>query len=985
MQKLIRRMSPQASANFGLVLVVLLVNGIIVYRNTNSLHATQGLVSHSQQVLVQIESLFSTLKEAESNVRGHVITGDESFRNAYQNAADGISGQLQKLASLVSDNDSQTQRLEELSRRVDLRLSHLRSIVGARLERGFEAGRERVQSGEGLAQMGRVREVIDQLKAEESRLLPARLREADNSRNTVLTANVVAIITSAVITAVAWYLIGKELEKRRRAEALAHAERQNLLATLTSIGDAVIVTDAAGRVTLVNSIASQLIGNHGDLIGRLLPDIFPILTVSTRVLAKNPVEQVLEMGTIVGSANDTILLRPDGTEIPIEDSAAPIRDRSGRIIGVVLVFRDCSERRRFQEASKAREHRFRRMFETPLIGIAVGNSAGYLEEANDAYLGLIGYRRGELDESLLSWGGVPVGKSPLSDSAQLELVETGVCKPFERTYRNSAAEDVPVLVSAARLLDPQDRIVVYVTDLTESKRAEAALRESESRFRVLSECMPQKVWTARPDGQLDYLNQMLIEYAGLPKEQLRGWGWLDLIHPDDRQAHIDAWKLAISTGQMLEIEHRLRKATGEYRWHLARALPVYAPDTEIRMWLGTNTDIHDQKLAEESLREEHRRKDQFLALLAHELRNPLAPLSNAVQVFSDVRNDPARSAELLAIMKSQLRQMIRLIDDLLDLARITQGRIRLCRGRTSVQAAVAVAVEAVQPMIADRQHQLTVTLPEQELWLDADPARLTQILTNLLHNAAKYTNSRGKIIFAVEQTESDLLFRVRDNGVGISQEMLHKVFELFMQAEQTLDRSHGGLGIGLTLVRTLVELHGGSVTASSDGPGLGSEFLVRLPLPTISQPVTRTSTPGTEVPTALLPNLRVLVVDDVRASAKTLAIMLRVLGQDAEVVFDGRTAITRATQEHFDVVFLDIAMPGMDGLAVARELRTHPELHSLTLVAVTGFGQHEDRQRSIAAGFDEHLVKPTSLDLLREILQHAASRCHNTDCPAAVT
>ncbi len=981
MRKLSWMLSPQATANFGLILVVLILNGIVVYRNATSLHATHAKVIHTQEVLTQVETLFSTLKDAESNARGYVITGNESHLTAYQTAAVAVPILMQDLTSLVSDNISQIERLPELKRRLESRLTQLEVVVAARTEGGFEAGRERVASDEGLIKMDGVREVIDQFKVEEYRLLAIRSREAAYRRSTVLTANFVGVCMAVIITAVAWYLIEKELRKRRLAEEAVRAGRQNLLVTLNSIADAVIVTDVAGRVKIVNPVAQQLIGNPGELIGRLLPDVFPVVTAATREPVENPVTRVLEAGKVVGLSSHTLslwpdgtlLVRPDGREVPIEHSAAPIRDPSGQMTGVVLVFRDCTVRKRSEEASIERERRFRRVFETPLIGIAVGNSEGYLIEANDAYLDLIGYQRGELDEAMLSWGGVPAGQSPLSESAQLELAEQGVCKPFERTYLNAEGKAVPVLVSAAKLLDEENQIVVYVTDLTQSKRAEAALRDSESRFRVLSECMPQKVWIARPDGQVDYVNHMLVEYAGVPAEQLTEWGWQKLIHPDDMQRHMETWKQAVSAGEMFVIEHRLRNHSGEYLWHLARALPIYSPNTQVAMWVGTNTNIHDHKLAEEELVEEHRRKDQFLALLAHELRNPLAPLSNAVQIFSSAQNDPALSAELLAIMQRQLRQMTRLIDDLLDLARITQGRILLRRDRISVQTVAAAAVEAIQPLIADRQHQLTVTLPDEELWLDADATRLAQILTNLLHNAAKYTNPHGQIDLIVERHEGDILFRVRDNGPGIASEQLTKIFDLFMQAEQTLDRAHGGLGIGLTLVRNLVELHGGRVTAFSDGPGRGSEFVVRLPLPNEAlSSATSSTTASAEAPQPL-PTLRILVVDDVQASAKTLVLMLQALGQDAEAVFDGRSAITRATQEHFNVVFLDIAMPGMNGLEVARELRTHPELDSMTLVALTGFGQNEDRRLSLEAGFDEHLVKPTSLDLLRKVLHHATS------------
>lgn len=971
-----RRLNPQGAVLFSVVLLIFLVNGIVVYQNTRTLHAIQNQLARSQDVMLRVEQTFSDLKDAESNARAYVAAGNDEFRRAYQQTSTSAANAIGALTASPADDNPRAERIQDFSNQVNSRLKLLKAIVQARAEHGFEAGRHLVDAGAKAAESAPVREAVDVFRADAAKISTASLEAVANNRKTMLTANVTAISIAILASAAAWYFVERELERNRQSEVAARAERQNLLMTLTSIGDAVLVTDAAKRVNLVNTVAREIIGRGDDLIGKSLDEIFPVFQRGTQTGAVSSVTKALRSGTIVGTVDELVLKRPDGTEVPIEDSAGPIRDDVGEITGVVLVFRDCTQRLEFQRVARDRERRFRRMFETPLIGIAVGNAAGYLEEANDAYLELIGYQRGVMEESSLSWGGVPIGQSPLNEQAQLEIAETGVCKPFERTYRNSAGQDIPVLVSAARLSDQQDRIVVYVMDLTQSRRAEAAYRESESKFQVLSECMPQKVWTARSDGQLEYLNQMLVEYAGRTNEELRGWGWLDLIHPDDIDSHRKAWQEAVASREMFETEVRLRKFTGEYRWHLTRALPVSAPDTQIVTWLGTNTDIHDQKLAEESLREEHRRKDQFLALLAHELRNPLAPLSNAVQVFSSLRHDPARSGDLIAIMQRQIRQMTRLIDDLLDLARITQGRILLRRDWTATKSIVAVAIEAVQPMINDRQHQLTVTQPEDEIWLNVDSARLAQSLTNLLHNAAKYTSPQGKIGLEVEKKGSNVFFHVHDNGPGLPAEMVNKVFDLFMQAEQTLDRSHGGLGIGLTLVRTLVELHGGSAFAKSEGTGRGSTFTIRLPLPTEPSTATVETTP---VPTdsTPLPSLKVLVVDDIQASAKTLVLMLRAIGQHAEAVFDGRSAIAQINQSNFDIVFLDIAMPGMDGLEVARELRKDPKLESLTLVALTGFGQEEDRQRSMLAGFTEHLVKPTSLELLTGVVQRAAASKSN--------
>ncbi|MBS0201266.1 MAG: PAS domain S-box protein [Planctomycetes bacterium] len=784
-----------------------------------------------------------------------------------------------------------------------------------------------------------------------------------------LSASALVILT---VFGASW-LVERQFRELESALTAAASERENLLVTLTSIGDAVVVTDEQGLLRLINPVAKQLLGCREELIGKPLADVLLILNESTRQPDRSPVARVLESGDVVVLRDQLRLVRPDGTEVPIEYNAAPIRTMTGTISGIITVFRDCSARQQFEMELKRREQRFRILFETPLIGIAVGTSGGkHLLEANDAYLDLIGYDVGELPGDSLGWGGVEAGQSPLDESAQQELAETGFCHPFERAYTRPDKTVVPVMISASKLLDETDRILVFIADLSSIKQSEAALRDSQQRFHTLSESMPQMVWTARPNGEVDYVNRTLIEYSGRTAEELQGSGWNVMLHDEDREAHFAAWKTALSDGTPLEVEHRLFRRSGEYRWHLTRAVPVRNSDRQITLWVGTNTDIHDQKQLEALLKEEHHRKDQFLALLAHELRNPLAPLGNAVQILSVLRDDPVQSRELVEIMQRQIQQLTRLIDDLLDLARITQGRILLRRERTKVAVVTSAAVESVQPWIDEHRHHLSVTLPDQDLWIDADVARLSQVLTNLLQNAAKYTEPGGNIELIVEADQNKILFRVRDDGPGLSAAMLKRVFELFMQVEQTLDRARGGLGIGLTLVRTLVELHGGSVSAHSDGLGHGCEFIVELPR--IEGPDSQLSNVRpSDAADESMPALNVLVVDDVQASAKTLAMMLTTLGQDVQTAYDGVDAIERVTTGSFDVVFLDIAMPGIDGLKVAKLLRSFPSVRRLILIALTGFGQEADRQRSFDAGFDEHLIKPTSIDQLKEVLQRTAS------------
>ena len=967
--------SPPAAVNFGLILIFLILNGVVIHRNTSSLRESQSWVVHTHEVLTQIERLFEHVVVAESAARGYAITGDDIYLHSHRHAVRTLPEIQQALQFGVRDNPVQSARVQELQQHIAARLDHLNRVIDARRENGISGAADVVGTGLGKETMEHVRQAVDSLKFEEKNLLSQRAADSTRQLHTILIANAIGGLLVLTICGLAWWLTDVQVRKCRAAEAHAESERENLLVTLTSIGDAVVVTDPQGRITLSNHVADELLGQPPNLIGRRLQDVFQTINESTRLPVDNPVTKAIEVGKVVQLANHTLLVTPDGKEIPIEDTAAPIRMKSGEITGVVLVFRDCSTRWQFERKLRNREERYRRLFETPLIGIAVGTSAGsHLLEANDAYLELIGYDRGELPDNSLSWGGVESSKSPLVPSAVRELQETGVCRPFEQTCVRSDGVNVPVLISATKLNDDEDRVIVFVTDLSTIKRSEAALRDSENRFRILSESMPQMVWTALPDGQFNYVNRTLIEYSGLSADKLTGWGWTELLNDDDRQKHVETWRSALSTGQRLELEHRLRQRTGEYRWHLTRALPMLNSDQQIILWVGTDTDIHDHKRTEALLLEEHQRKDQFLALLAHELRNPLAPLANAVQVLPAVLHDSAGAMELVGIMQRQVRQMVRLIDDLLDLARITQGRILLRRERILASTVTAAAVESVQPLINEREHELIVTLPGHDVWIDADAARLSQMLTNLLNNAAKYTEPHGRIELIVELAGSEILFRVRDNGAGLSEAMVSRIFDLFMQVEQTLNRSHGGLGIGLTLARTLAELHGGRITAHSAGIGLGSEFVVTLPICIQSFPAPEPSWRDSNDGLAPIPRLHVMVVDDVQASARTLAMMLAVLDQNVEIALDGPDAISRVTDGTFNVVFLDIAMPGMDGLEVARKLRANPDLNRVILVALTGFGQDEDRQRSVAAGFDEHLIKPTSIALLREVLLRAVSR-----------
>ncbi len=377
-------------------------------------------------------------------------------------------------------------------------------------------------------------------------------------------------------------------------------------------------------------------------------------------------------------------------------------------------------------------------------------------------------------------------------------------------------------------------------------------------------------------------------------------------------------------------------------------------------------DLIEQKQVEESLRDASRSKDDFLAMLGHELRNPLAPIAFSLGIMRRIEENVPELQKMRGVIHRAVEQLTRLVDDLLEVSRVTRGKIRFVKERTDVASVVNRAVETTRPAIEARRHELTVSLPPQGIELEADAVRLAQALTNVLNNAAKFTDPGGQISLSVAREGEEAVFGVRDTGIGMAPEMLDKVFELFVQEERSLDRPHGGLGLGLSLVRALVEMHGGTVKASSDGPGKGTEVVIRVPASS------RASDPVPPRPAPPPPDSgkhRVLVVDDSRDIAETIAEALQMGGHEVRVAFDGRMTLDAvAAGFRPEIVFLDIGLPGMDGYEVARRLRGLPGLDGVIFVALTGYGQEQDRQRSKEAGFDHHLVKPVDLDGVEGLL-----------------
>jgi PAS domain S-box-containing protein len=506
-------------------------------------------------------------------------------------------------------------------------------------------------------------------------------------------------------------------------------------------------------------------------------------------------------------------------------------------------------------------------------------------------------------------------------------------------------------------------------DITEQKEAGQRVQEAERRFRQLAENINEVFWMSDPlRTQILYCSPAYEQVWGRSCDSLyqQPWSWLDSVVPEDRERFVAALD-SQGRGEPTDIEYRILRPDGSVRWIRDRSFPVNELLGSVHRVAGVADDITEQKEAEQALQEADRRKDEFLAMLAHELRNPLAPIRNAMQILRAQGPSIPELQWARDVIDRQVRQMTRLVDDLLDISRITRGKVELRKERIELTAVLNSAVEASRPLIEKWGHELTVTVPREPMFLEADLTRLSQVVLNLLNNAAKYTDRGGHIWLTAEREGHHVLIRVKDNGIGIPPDMLPRIFEMFVQVDSSLDRAQGGLGIGLTLVQRLVKMHGGTITASSAGRGKGSEFVIRLPLAIDrEQRSILDATESGQVPPAA--PRRILVVDDNKDAADSLGMLLRLMGHEVHIAYDGLEAVGAAAAFEPQVVLLDIGLPKINGHETARRIRDQHRGRDMLLIALTGWGQEEDRSRSREAGFDYHLTKPIEFAALQQFL-----------------
>jgi PAS domain S-box-containing protein len=759
------------------------------------------------------------------------------------------------------------------------------------------------------------------------------------------------------------------------ADLQREQERAALLrTTLASIGDAVITTDARGRVTFLNDVAVQLTGwTHEEATGQPVETVFHIVNEYTGERVESPVAKVLREGVIVGLANHTILITKDGIRRPIDDSGSPIRVED-TIVGVVLVFRDVTERRRQQQALEERERQFRTLADSIPQLAWMADPDGEIFWYNRRWFEYTGTTLDEME----GWGWQSV-HDPTALPGVLdgwkESLATGT--PFEMVFPLKASDGSfrPFLTRVHPVKDDYGRVVRWFgtnTDITEVTRIE---EESERQRRLYDTVLSNTAdfnYTFDLQGRFTYANRALLDLWRKDLSEAVGKNFFELNYNSDLAERLQRQiQRVIETRQPVRDQTPYTSASGK-RYYEYIFVPVIGADGDVEAVAGSTRDVTEQRQIQEELRdvaarlsEADRRKDEFLATLAHELRNPLAPIRTGLEVMKFAKDDPATLEETRGTMERQVRQMVRLIDDLLDVSRITQGKLELRKCRVALADVVQSAIEATQPLIDEMNHEMTVTLPARTILLNADPSRVAQVFANLLNNSTKYTPEGGRISLSAELDGSEVVVTVQDNGVGIPAEMQSGIFELFSQIDRPLEKGCKGLGIGLTLVKRLVEMHGGAIEVDSDGVGQGSSFTVRLPIVVETDQGLRPAPIADEVNSS---RHRILIVDDNADAAQMLSLVVKMLGNEIRVAGDGLLAIRAAEEFMPDVVLMDIGMPQMNGYEAARHIRGQLWGKEMVLVALTGWGQDEDKQRAIEAGFNYHLVKPAEPAELQQLL-----------------
>ena len=753
-----------------------------------------------------------------------------------------------------------------------------------------------------------------------------------------------------------------DITDRKRVEEALRVSEDRSHTIFESITDGFYALDSDWCFTYINAAGARFLDRTpGDLIGKSVWEDFPG-TVGSEF------ERVYRR-VVAGQVSESFTAHYPNFDRWYEVTAYPASE------GLCVYFRDVTDRRQIEQERQ----RFAALVEasSDFIGVAGLDQRGlYVNRAGQEMTGLEpGQVAGisVLDFFPESEQDRVVGLITNSEGGDHVVVDTY----FKHL---KTGQLIPVSWSFLRLRDTSGNVNGFATvtrDLTERTKAETQLRASEERRRLALDAAELGTWCVDPATRVTKTDARYRAIFGTTEEWTDYLQAVAVIHPDDQPAVLEAVAAAtrLENPAPYAIEYRIVHPDGSLHWVMANGRASFegaGPTRRVVNFDGTVADITDRKRGEEEreqlvarLQEQDQRKDEFLATLAHELRNPLAPIRNGLQVMRLAPGNADATERTRSMMERQVEQMVHLIDDLLDLSRISRGKIDLRKERIELADAIAQAVETSRPSLAQADHELLIEIPPGAICVDADLTRLTQVFSNLLNNAAKYTERGGRIRLSVKHVGTDAVVSVQDNGIGIPPHMLEHVFEMFTQVDRHLERSQGGLGIGLSIVQQLVQMHGGSVEARSDGNDRGSEFVVRLPV-ALSLALPPPADEANPVcPTA---RLRILVADDNLDAAESLAMLLALDGNETRTAHDGLDAFDVAATFRPDVMLLDIGMPKLNGYEVCRRIRQQAWGKDMVVIALTGWGQEEDKRRSLAAGVNAHLVKPVDYAALGKLL-----------------
>jgi PAS domain S-box-containing protein len=762
-----------------------------------------------------------------------------------------------------------------------------------------------------------------------------------------------------------------DITAMKRAQLAARESQERFVRFMQHLPGLAWIKDAGGKYVFANEAAHKAFQTTpAKLYGKSDLEVFPQETA--RRYREN---DQAALASETGYQTVETLEHKDGTlhyslvhKFPI-----PGADGAATLIGGMAI--DITDRKQAEESLRASEERFRTLADHAPVGIFQTGPDGKTVFVNKSWCAMTGLSPSEAQGDGWTNALHPEDRRRVTAGWNL-AVRKGIASEAEFRFVRHDGTVTWMQGNAVPLRSVDGELIGYigtVADVTQRKASEIALRESEERFRHMADHAPVMIWVTEADGQCTFLGKTWYDFTGRTPETSLGFGWIEAVHPDDREAAKQAFLDANERHVVFGLEYRLRDKHGQYHWVIDAGMPRTGDDGQFLGFIGSVIDITDRKKYEEELREADRRKDEFLAVLAHELRNPLAPIRTGLELMRLAGDDSTAIEEVRTTMERQSQQMVRLIDDLLDVSRITRGAVELRKSRVELAAIVESAIETSRPLIEEMGHKLEVTIPKQPIVLEADATRLSQVISNLLNNAAKYTPRGGHVGVSAERVEGMAIISVKDSGIGIPSEMLESIFDMFTQVDGSLERSHGGLGIGLTLVKRLVEMHGGSIEARSFGANQGSEFTVRLPavVGLLNEPP-QSDGQGP----AQASKRRILVVDDNENAAKVLGMLLTALGNEVRTAFDGISGIELAESFLPEIILLDIGMPKLNGYETARRIREQPWGKNMVLAALTGWGQEEDKRRTREAGFDHHFVKPVEPAVLQKLLAEYEPATH---------